>query len=83
LPAAEFAPFHGDSLIFSFLMVIGFRERDAQKSKENLHNKQVNCTPECAIPLVLATLSTTAAAINSSFDAISVIFGPPDQQIPL
>lgn len=30
-----------------------------------------------AIPLALATLSTTAAAINSFFDPISIIVGPP------
>jgi hypothetical protein len=64
-------------------MVIGFREWDAQKLMENLHNKQVNCTALCAIPLALATLSTTAAAINSDFDPSCVIFGPPDRHIPL
>jgi len=43
-----------------------------------LHNKQVNGTAVDAIPLALATLSTTAAANNSSFDPLYVIFGPPN-----
>ena len=59
--------------MFYVLIVIGFRERDAQKSKENLHKKQVNCIPRYASPLALATLSTTVAANNSGFDPFSVI----------
>ena len=61
-----------------FLIVIGFRERDAQKSMENLHTKQLNCTPLYAIPPALATLSTSAAAKNSGIDPLCVIFGPPN-----
>jgi len=60
-------------------MVIGFRERDAQQSCENLHNKRTECTDVHTIPLALATLSTTAAAINSSCSPFCVIFGPPDR----
>ncbi len=59
-------------------MFIGFRERDAQQSCENLHNKQKDRTDVHTIPLALATLSTTAAAINSSCSPFSLIFGPPD-----
>jgi len=51
-------------------MFIGYRERDAQKSSDNLHNKQIGCTVLHATPLALATLSTTAAAINFSFDPL-------------
>ena len=58
-------------------MVIGFRERDAQKSNDNLHNKRVDRTLAVATPFALATLSTVAAANNSSFDPLSLISDRP------
>ncbi len=62
---------------------MGIWERDAQllrhNLRDNLHNRRVNCTNPHAIPHALATLSTIAAAINSSFDPFSFMFGPPNQ----
>ena len=42
-----------------------------------MHNKRVDCTVVHAIPLALATLSTTAAAINSVFVLLALIRGLP------
>ena len=65
-------------LVLGFASVLYWPQLlDAQKSKENLHNKQVNGTVMDAIPLALATLST-AAANNSIFDPLCIIFGPPN-----